>query len=119
MHNRFLLWAIWLGFSAHSWAAGIPTGTTINTTGGKSISKFGNNMYIGTDGTTYRRFGNALKDSNGYSWQIFGNSIKRSDGKRCEFFGNRIKCQSAKEKTGLTPLKPMSSSSLIPGKPTQ
>lgn len=69
--------------------------TTINTGNGKTISKFGNNMIVGSDGTRYQRFGNELKDSNGYSWRIFGNKIKRSDGKTCSIFGNSIKCSPA------------------------
>jgi len=70
----------------------VKTGTTINTTGGNTVSKFGNNLLKGSDGTTYQRFGNAVKDSNGHTWQIFGNKIKRSDGKTCSIFGNSIKC---------------------------
>ena len=70
----------------------IKSGTTINTTKGKTVSKFGDNLLKDSDGTTYQRFGNALKDSNGYTWKIFGNKIKRSDGKTCSLFGNGIKC---------------------------
>ncbi|MDX2507555.1 MAG: hypothetical protein QNL62_24195 [Gammaproteobacteria bacterium] len=90
--NKILCCLVFSVLSGTAWSEYIPDGKTINTGNGKTVSKFGNNMIVGSDGTTYQRFGNALKDSNGYKWQIFGNKIKRSDGKTCSFFGNQIKC---------------------------
>lgn len=94
MAMRFFSLLLLMGIliSTSGYSAPIPTGKTINTTHDQTVTKFGDNMFLGSDGTTYQRFGNVLKDSNGYTWQRFGNQIKRSDGKTCSIFGNSIKC---------------------------
>lgn len=73
----------------------ISTDDPINAEDGRSVSKFGHNVFTDSDGIRYQRLGNTLKDSNGYSWQIFGHIIRRSDGKSCFLLGNKIQCSSA------------------------
>jgi hypothetical protein len=47
---------------------------------------------LGSDGSTYIRFGNTIYGSDGSSYTRSGNNVYGSDGRHCSIFGNTAYC---------------------------